>query len=329
MTQSEFHKLKEPANLMSNRANVEWVSVSQVLPNPLNPRRNDAIKTEEMQNIIKKRGFEEPLTVYKRGNNFVVLAGHRRLFAAKEAKCKAIPVFIVDTPKTHQEEIERIASLQSGRVQWSAWEWSRFTFERWIAWGRPALNPFAKEIALPKKAVESYITVMDYFPSEEIEAGVNTGIYSVRGLYDMVKWVQEVKKTFPNLVADLSEELIRRNLLNKLEKKKVTSDLLRKRGYLDRISEPLMKEFFVNPKMTLEELMIKADYDVTERTFHGRMVSVGLARTNVKNLNVKSPIEAKKAFDNLIELQESIKSQLEAIERKFPDTVKKDNQLEW
>lgn len=320
---------KTPANLNVNRANVIWVDIENVLPNPLNPRKNDAIKTEEMRNIIKRRGFEEPLVAYPRGRNYVLLAGHRRLFAAKEAKVKQLPIYVVEAPKNHAEELERLASLQSGRVQWTAWEWCRFVYERWIAWGRPALTKFAKDITLPRKTVDTYIMVMEYFPSTEIEAGVNTGIYSVRSLYDAVMWLKEMKKFHSETVEDLSEELVRRSLLNKLENKKIISDILRKRGYMEKINPKDLKEFFINSRMSLEELMIKSDFDVTARSFQGHLVSIGLARKNIKTISPKNPMEAKKAYDNLKELQDSIKAQIKDIERKYPDSVKKNDLFEW
>jgi polyhydroxyalkanoate synthesis regulator phasin len=330
MALSTEPKTVNPANLNINRANVIWVGIENVLPNPLNPRKNDSIKSEEMQSIIKRRGFEEPLVAYQRGKNYVLLAGHRRLYAAKETKqVKQLPIFVVEQPKSHQEEIERLASLQSGRVQWSSWEWCRFTFERWIAWGRPSLLVFSKDIALPRNTVKTYITVMDYFPSAEIEAGINTGVYSVRTLFDAICWLNEVKKVHAEVIEDLSEELVRRSMLNKIETKKIASDILRKRGYFEKISTEMMREFFVTPKMTLEELMIKCDFDITERSFHGRLVSVGLAKRNVKNIAPKNEMEAKKAFEALKELQASISNQLKDIEHKYPKTVKKDELFEW
>lgn len=69
------------------------VPTSNVFPNPLNPRKNDGIDTEEMQSIITKRGWEEPLSAYKKNEDsdyYVLLAGHRRLFAANKAGIKHV-----------------------------------------------------------------------------------------------------------------------------------------------------------------------------------------------------------------------------------------------
>lgn len=313
----------------SNRANVEWVDINEILPNPLNPRKNDAVQAEDLIQIIKKRGWEEPVVCYKRGKMYVLLAGHRRLFAARQAKVKQLPAYVVEAPKSHQEEIERIASLQSGRVDWSTFEWASFTFERWIAWGKPGLKKFAKEINLPYRNVEEYVTVLNYFPNEEIETGLKSGSLNVSFLLTLAIWIKQLNAVHHELIETLSEDIIRRTMLNKFLQKKVTRDELRKKKFLETVKTNDLKEFFLNTQMSMEELMTKYEFDVHEKTFSGKIIAVGFAKKNIKTMNPKNQLEAEKAFNHLRELQETLENQLKNIQNKYPDVVKKDNLFDW
>lgn len=312
-----------------SRSQAEWVNLSDVIPNPLNPRKQDSVKSEELQAILKKRGFEMPLTVYKKGSMYVVLSGHRRLYAARALKFKQIPVFVVEPPKSHQEEIERIASAQSGQVDWTTWEWARFTYERWISWGKPNFNKFSKEVNMPRRKVEQYCVVLEYYPNEEIEAGIKSGSINLYNLYDLTIWMKDLKRLHPELVDQLTEEMIRRQFVYKLENKKITKEAIRKRAFLEKAKTSDLKDFFVDRDLTLEEVMIRNEFDVTEKSFQGRLISIGLSRKNIKTIAPRNVMEATKVAEALQELQNSIAAQLKDIERKYPDSVQKEDIFTW
>jgi ParB/RepB/Spo0J family partition protein len=317
--------------VVNNRAHTEWINVEDIVPNPLNPRKDDSVKTEELQNIIKKRGWEMPITCYKKGNVYVVLSGHRRLYAARaaEPRIKQMPVFIVEAPKTHAEEMERIASAQLAQEDWSALEWGRFCYERWVAWGRPAIKSFAKEINLAHRTVESYIKVLDYFPLHEIESGINQKVYNMGVLLDLVHWIKKVKTVHPDIVKKLSEDLIRRLLLDKLANKKLSRESIRKMEFVLKVKEKDLQRFLTTKELHLEELMAEYEFNVKEKSFHAQSISMGYARKAVKNFTPKNAEEAKKAYALLKSIEESAKLQLGYIQRKYPSVETKENLFDW
>jgi ParB family chromosome partitioning protein len=317
------------AIVKNNRAQSLWVDINSVVPNPLNPRKDDSVKTDELQNIIRSKGWETPLTAYKKGNMYVLLSGHRRLYAARKFGAKEIPIFVVDAPKTHQEEVERIASAQLAQENWTALEWGRFTYERWLAWGRPGMKKFSKEIGLAERTVESYVKVLDYFPLHEIEAGLNQKLYSLSFLLDVVLWIKKLKELKPSFVEDLTEEMIRRIMLDKITNRKVSKEGLRKKYFLEKVKDQDLKRFLLDKDMHIEDLMTEYEFDVKEKSFHGQLVSMGYARKSVKNLNPKNKEEAKKAFDALSEMKNSMEAQLQFLERKYPDVVEKEDLFTW
>lgn len=304
-------------NQTATRGQIEWVSINSVVPNPLNPRKNDSVRTEEMQNILKNRGWEEPLTVYQKGKVYVVLAGHRRLYAAKEVGIKEIPVFVTDQPEDHSEELERIASLQSGRVEWTGWEWARFTYERWIAWNKPPVTKFAKDINLRHAAVKTYIHVMEFFPRNEIESALTKGEFTIHGLHAVRAWLIRLEKSHPKLVEELGEDLIRKYMIEKLESRRLGTQALKNTHFLDHVSSEMLREFLFDKDMSLEKLIEKyGDSDGTAyKSFQGYLISIGRFTSRISDMRPKTPHQRETALDQLKELQSKINTQIKSLEK--------------
>ena len=299
------------------RAIVEWANTTDVIPNPLNPRKNDSIRTEEMQEIIHRRGWEEPLTVYRKGRNYVVLAGHRRLFAAKSMNIKQLPVYIVDEPENHQEEIERIASLQRGRVDWTAYEWAKFTYERWIAWNRPSITEFAEQIGISRTTTEDYIRVLDYFPRHEIEPKLLSESVSINRLAKLIQWMRKLKREKSELVENMTEEIIRRMMITKLENRAIVNkdDINQGLTFISESSDDEMKNFLTNPTISFKEAL--RNIGVTDqkevKSFHGHMVSLGMMNRRVFEMKPNNLQEWETLNKQLVELKSSIEKRIETM----------------
>ena len=76
---------------------VDKISIGSIKPNPHQPRQKfDETSLEELTASIKEKGILTPITVQKEGNQFILIAGERRLRASKKAGLKKIPVYIID-----------------------------------------------------------------------------------------------------------------------------------------------------------------------------------------------------------------------------------------
>ena len=76
---------------------VDKISIRSIKPNPHQPRQKfDETSLEELTASIKEKGILTPITVQKKGNQFILIAGERRLRASKKAGLKKIPVYIID-----------------------------------------------------------------------------------------------------------------------------------------------------------------------------------------------------------------------------------------
>lgn len=293
-------------NKHATRTAFEWVSIQNVFPNSLNPRRDDAIKTTEIQSILKKQGWEEPLTVYKNKKNYILLAGHRRLHAAKQLGMKEVPVYVVDRPQNKQEEIERISSLQQGRVNWTPFEWAESTYNKWIVWGKPNLTSFSKKVNMNRATVGYYISVMTYYRRGDIEDKLQNGTYGITQLAELVEWMDEFKKHKPDLLNQLDEKIVLEIMLRKIEDGRARRDELKKRNVLELASEEELISFLNTSKYSLSDLLNLYDLNkkAVRKNFHGSMVSLGRLKNSVSDFEIPNDKELKQKY--LKSLEEAI-----------------------
>jgi ParB family chromosome partitioning protein len=78
-------------------AKYQMVPVDRIEPNPLQPRREfDEDALQQLAESFKRNGVMQPLVVKKNGSNFTIIAGERRLRAARIAGLTEVPVVLMD-----------------------------------------------------------------------------------------------------------------------------------------------------------------------------------------------------------------------------------------
>ena len=76
---------------------VSKVKLKDISPNPNQPRRDfDERALEQLSQSIKKKGIITPITLRKQKNGYEIIAGERRWRAAKKAKIRSIPAYIIN-----------------------------------------------------------------------------------------------------------------------------------------------------------------------------------------------------------------------------------------
>lgn len=90
------------------------VSVSDIVPNPFQPRRE--FHPEELEELIasvKEFGIMQPLVVTEKTNGmFELIAGERRLRSAREAGLKKVPVIVRTATEQEKLELALIENIQ-------------------------------------------------------------------------------------------------------------------------------------------------------------------------------------------------------------------------
>ena len=94
--------------------NVTKIPVKNILPNPYQPRKSfNQIELDELCNSIKQFGVVQPISVRLiSGNKYELIAGERRLRAAKMAKMENIPAIILKVNDKDSAVLALIENLQ-------------------------------------------------------------------------------------------------------------------------------------------------------------------------------------------------------------------------
>jgi ParB family chromosome partitioning protein len=83
------------------------LKISEIKPNPQQPR--ELFSTKEIDILadsIRAKGILEPLIVRKTADGYELIAGQRRLIAAKKAELKEVPVIIKEVVENDREMLE-------------------------------------------------------------------------------------------------------------------------------------------------------------------------------------------------------------------------------
>lgn len=99
--------------LLEEGKKVEEIEIFKIASNPHQPRKDfDEEKLKELAASIKKNGIIQPLVVAEKGNTFELIAGERRLKAAKIAGLTKVPVIVREADDQQKLELAIIENIQ-------------------------------------------------------------------------------------------------------------------------------------------------------------------------------------------------------------------------
>ena len=95
------------------RGGIIYLRTDELSPNPVQPRRRfDGEALAELSESIKTYGILNPLTVRLRGGKYELVAGERRLRAAKLAGLQEVPCILLDVNMEDASLIALVENLQ-------------------------------------------------------------------------------------------------------------------------------------------------------------------------------------------------------------------------
>lgn len=111
----------DPSLLMDSNDRVQNLFISDIQPNPDQPRRHfDDEALGELASSIKRHGILQPLIVSPNGDKYTLVAGERRWRAAQKAGLTKVPAIVRKREEIEQLEIALIENVQ--RVDLSPFE---------------------------------------------------------------------------------------------------------------------------------------------------------------------------------------------------------------
>jgi ParB family transcriptional regulator, chromosome partitioning protein len=101
---------KNPRNV---RNGISYLSVDEVYPSPVQPRKRFPQESlKELSESIAQFGVLNPLTVRKRSGKYELVAGERRLRAAKLAGLQEVPCIVIDVNMEESSLLALIENIQ-------------------------------------------------------------------------------------------------------------------------------------------------------------------------------------------------------------------------
>ena len=101
-------------SIKPNSPGVSYINLSDIKPNPDQPRRDfNNTSLGELSKSIKEKGVITPITVRESNKGYEIIAGERRWRAAKKAKLKSIPAYILNIgDEAEMMEVALIENIQ-------------------------------------------------------------------------------------------------------------------------------------------------------------------------------------------------------------------------
>ncbi|MBQ7095674.1 MAG: ParB/RepB/Spo0J family partition protein [Clostridia bacterium] len=101
------------ANLFKQREGLQWISIDFIAPATHQPRtvfREEGL--QELAASIASHGILQPLIILREGEGYRLIAGERRLRAAKLAGLKKVPCILTEKPQEEAAVLSLIENLQ-------------------------------------------------------------------------------------------------------------------------------------------------------------------------------------------------------------------------
>jgi len=209
------HASMSPAGVESS------VAVTEIVPNPDQPRRHfDEEALASLAESIRRHGLLQPLVVRRIAGHFELIAGERRLQAAKRANLESVPVIVREARPEDRLELALIENLQrenltpleeaeAYRHLMDAYGLTQEEIAQRVGKSRPAITNTLRLLALPD-AVKAQLE------GGELSAGHARAVLSLGDEQEQVDFAREVvtrklsKSTTESLAAARSKHPAKR-----------------------------------------------------------------------------------------------------------------------
>ena len=165
-----------PAAASAVPENPTEISVEVIAPNRFQPRREfDEAALEELRESIARHGILQPLSVRAVGDGkYELIAGERRLRAARLAGCATVPVVVRTASDAEMAEMALIENIQ--REDLNPIEEAR-AYEQLLTKFRISQEELARRVARSRSAIANSVRLLRL--AEEVQAFIANGVLSM------------------------------------------------------------------------------------------------------------------------------------------------------
>ncbi len=182
-------------------AGTSYADVERIKPNPFQPRENfDKKKLDELVQSVREKGVLQPVIVREKDGGFELVAGERRLRAAKELGLKKIPVIVKEVSDADALELSLIENIQREelnpieeakafqRLTSDEFGFSQDEVARTVGKDRTTISNTIRLLGLPKR-------VQELVAGDELSMGHARALLSLAGEHTITKLANRIVKT--------------------------------------------------------------------------------------------------------------------------------------
>jgi ParB-like protein len=225
------------AAVTANENKPQEAAIETITANPYQPRRIfDEEKLRELADSIKEFGIVQPLVVRKKGEAFELVAGERRLRAAKLAGLANVPVVIKDYDDTKMMEIALIENIQ-----------------------RHDLNPIEEAQGLRRLMSEFKLT------QEQVAEKVGRSRVAVTNILRLLNLHQEIQNEIINGTLTMGQAKQLLGLPKKEQQLEVAKSIIAN-GWSSRMTEEVVRKLKEGRQLKIVREIIEAEKEEKLKT---------------------------------------------------------------
>lgn len=225
------------AAITANENKPQEAAIETITANPYQPRRIfDEEKLRELADSIKEFGIVQPLVVRKKGEAFELVAGERRLRAAKLAGLANVPVVIKDYDDTKMMEIALIENIQ-----------------------RHDLNPIEEAQGLRRLMSEFKLT------QEQVAEKVGRSRVAVTNILRLLNLPQEIQNEIINGTLTMGQAKQLLGLPKKEQQLEVAKSIIAN-GWSSRMTEEVVRKLKEGRQLKIVREIIEAEKEEKLKT---------------------------------------------------------------
>jgi len=236
-------------DVVPGRGNIVEIDIAQIAANPYQPRtRMSEVSLEDLKESIGEMGVLQPVIVRKKAGRYELVAGERRLRAAKMANLETIPALVKQVSDSEALEIALVENLQ--REDLNPIDEAR-GYSELIKRFSLTQEELSKKIAKDRSTIANVLRLLNL--PEEVKAGLEDGRITMghaRALLGLSeeKQIQSVYRTVLHrgLSVRQVEALVRRKIK---AKKRRTRSVPQTFSELGHIEEELMRKLGTRVKI--------------------------------------------------------------------------------
>ena len=231
------------------RSDIVELVISEIAANPYQPRTKfSEVSLEDLKESIAERGVLQPVIVRKKAGRYELVAGERRLRAAKLAKLETIPAMIKQVSDSEALEIALVENLQ--REDLNPIDEAR-GYSELIKRFKLTQEELARKIAKDRSTIANVLRLLNL--PEEVKAGLENGKINMghaRALLGLTeeKHIRSVYRTVLHrgLSVRQVEALVRRKLKSKKRRARTVPPIATELGHIE---EELMRKLGTRVKI--------------------------------------------------------------------------------